>query len=280
MVGHENNYGRIPPPKIDEAAPLESTSSALRRAMFLSYRQALCLHFTMMTIKDQACDWVTTEDDAERQGHATYPLRGPSTLAKQTAHRTAQVALLQTIMSGLGRMPHFNIINAGFPFTDYDVKEKINGEPYPVTTKLLAALSKEYAPMDVQTKITAVRQLDKHVWNMPDFRRETAPRFRIWLDKFQEAFQEIQVLDSEGTFKENEVVAKLQQKIWLNGMKADAIAFTPLEVKWAMSPPKDLNQLCQDIHALCKKMVDALDEDEAPERKVCYRVGEAPEGKV
>ena len=49
MAGHENNYGRIPPPKINDDALKEDATSSLKRAMFLAYAQALCLLFNKTT---------------------------------------------------------------------------------------------------------------------------------------------------------------------------------------------------------------------------------------
>ena len=61
MAGHESNYGRIPPPKINDAALKEDATTSLRRAMFVAYAQALCLHFNKTTFQDRALDSVQRE---------------------------------------------------------------------------------------------------------------------------------------------------------------------------------------------------------------------------
>ena len=250
------------PTKINALALALDATASTRRLYFEKDSQDLELYMdTVVTTNKNGCDWTTIIDDQERQAHSTYPLRGALNPGKQKAHKDGQTLLYQTLQDGLRGLERFEAIKSKFPFNHYTSKQKINGEDYPVATMLLAALSKEYAPMDDHAKITANRVLNKAVGEMPDLHAQTSTAFIQWLDHFQQAFQQTKTLE-EGEldpFKEKEIMSKLKDQIMVKSLTQGTIPFTALETKWALKEPKDLDELCEDINDFCKKVNNALD---------------------
>ena len=133
---------------IPETAHVLGATAATMHKDFNKYVGKLTLYLNMITLeKKYPCSWTTIVNDEERQASPKFPMnRSGNIEAKKKAHHDGQNVLMQALMSGLDKMPRFDAISSQFPFTNYDKKAAINGEPYPVATYFFQALKDEYVP--------------------------------------------------------------------------------------------------------------------------------------
>lgn len=206
--------------------------------------------------------WAIIVNDAERQAHPSYPLKGPnpSALAKK-AHFQTQGYLYTQLLGAVG--PQETIIyNPQCNPSDYHIKLVNGTEKWPWATYLLRALLEHYDPSTPGAHDKVLTQLDAHLNKMPVLTGEPASlsTFQTWLGSLSLLWDKVK---TSGLRSEQEMVRLSIRQIKNIKYQAEDKVYTGIPTvdynllltAWTVNrqPPASMADLLRELKEFAKE---------------------------
>ena len=214
--------------------------------------------------------WACILDDAQRQNHPSYPLRGARLTDKQrAAHQQAQAYLFNQLYNALGGEDEAGFFTRFKPDSWYDDAKRIGDEPWPFATKLLEAVLSEYDPRTPGANDKALTTLDNHVTRMPVLERDNYPAFHSWLSTFIVCWDKVTETNLRPESEMIRLVIRRMKHIKFKAQSNNtpSVDFTELLAHWTPpmgAPPATMTDLLQQLKTFAKEMHGILVENDPP----------------